>query len=165
MQIGTIKSINTEDNQLTAIVQDGAGVEEEVVVYSAPGVQEYPLVGDTVVYDDAGNDNVLVAVFRQSEQGEVSSGETIVYSRNAGGSIAGSIKLSASGTITMNGGTDFAVAFTDLNTAITSLVAQVNAFIAVYNAHVVLPVNDNTKVGVPLVVSLDPARVNDVRLP
>jgi hypothetical protein len=143
MDIGTITEIKKVDDGLECRVDMGAGLVETAVLFGTGGHFEYPMIDDEVAIQMASDDNgysgaqnVIVAVFRATPDG-LSSGESIMYSRDSAGSVVGSVKCNGNGKVIINDGTRSAVGFSDLKSGFDELKDDFNSFVtSVYNKHV-----------------------------
>lgn len=167
MDIGTITGIKKTDNGLECTIDFGANLIEEATLYGLSSSNDYPLPGDEVAVQTAGNQNVIVAVYRDIPDG-TGQGETITYSRDSGGNIAASVKCGSNGEVILNGGADYAAEFTALKTGFDSLVAYVDA-----HTHLVAalpsvgtppPTIPTLPPPVPSGATIDAAKVEKVRL-
>ncbi len=108
------------------------------------------------------------------EPPECDPGEKILYSSDSG-TIKAKMYFDASGNITLNDGTDTAVAFSRLKTAFDTLKADYNTLVTAYNAHVhpftgVGPGNPGTTVvtastGTPSTADMSSAESETVAIP
>lgn len=138
-------------------VEDIGGAENEMEIYGLPGVFGRPTPGTKGVKIDLGGMQIIVATHNYDLQQALVDGETYIYAMDADGTVLGSLYLNKDSEVVVNGGTDYAVSWTDLNTAMQALVTALNAALG-------------TKMdtpGTPGTLSLDlsSAKVNKVRLP
>jgi hypothetical protein len=95
--IGTIKETSTVDGQIKAIVETGSGPAVTVVIMQSGGVDFHPMPGDTVLYEQTGEEINVTAVF--SQDSTTAAGEWLAFSRNAAGTVMASIYLKANGEV------------------------------------------------------------------
>lgn len=74
---------------------------------------------------------------------------------------SGSIKITPSGDIYLNGSADSVIAYTDMKAAFDQLVTEVNAFITIFNAHV----HPIVTPAVPSTADMTAAEVPTVKVP
>jgi hypothetical protein len=83
-------------------VDTGGGAVVSAPLYAPPGVDAPPLPGDVVALTDAKGSGEVAALGVAVEPG-AEPGELWLFARNSSGVIVATIKLSASGKVTVNG--------------------------------------------------------------
>ena len=157
MITGTIESVKRVDDTLVCVVDFGAGLVEQCTLHGGAGMAEWPIAGDEATVDMGAAENVIVAVFRPVP-GALGAGEKWIFGRDASGEIKSSIKMKSDGTMILNDGTDYAVAFNELKAGFDQLVSFVNSM--------VLPVSGAAAgpVAIPSFASIDGAKVQKVKV-
>lgn len=104
--------------------------------FQIPGIFSKPQDDVQAVCIDCNGMNIVIAGHDYKFDQDIQKGETLIYSYDAAGALKAKILLNASGEIVLNGGTDFAVAYTDLKSAFDTLKGDLNNLISVFNSHV-----------------------------
>lgn len=169
---GTIVSIQADkdingDTVWELKVEAYSGESEYIELSAAVGEDLRPTVGDRVYYiNDEGDDTQVIALRVVDQSGTdktLASGEKEIYSV-AGKIRKAKIRLEGDGTIRLNDGQDYAVAFNRLKTAIDELRAQLQAHThTVMASPSTVPISTN-----PMTTALGgditPAKVDKTRL-
>lgn len=134
MEIGIIKTVTLVEGRLECEVDLGANWVETATLYGLSSINEYPLPGDEVAVDIDGAEIAILALFRANPEG-IESGDSILYSRDANGDMMASVKLSADGTATVNGGERSAVGYQDLKDGFDMLKDDFNNLVTVFSNH------------------------------
>lgn len=107
-------------------------------IYSTPGIDSPPLEDDKILLVQVPGSENYVAIGNLLIGRGAEAGETIVYSRDSSGAIQGKMYIQKDGTITFNGGEDFAVAF-------NGILGELQKFQTAYNPHTHTdPISGNT---------------------
>lgn len=146
---------------------------QEVQAYHGANVDFNPPDGVKVNIESIGTAfKIGTAFILEKIPGETGRGEYRIYSTDAAGSLQAEIYLKADGTIQINKGTDFAVAFNDLKSGFDQLKSDFNNLITAYNAHVHSGVTTGPGLsgpgapqGIQTTASIDNSKVDEVRLP
>lgn len=148
------------DNSGDSIIATGegpAGKGQTAQVYGQAGFISNPAKDVKGIRFRIGSLDIIIGAFNYKIPLPDNPGDSKVYSTDADGNEAATIKLLADGTIEINGNNDNAVSWDDLNTALQGLVTAINA-------------NFGTKLdgaGTPgtLTLSLTSSKVDEVKLP
>lgn len=94
---GTIEEVNKVDGTLMVRATVKAGQEYTISLGQLGGADFYPLKGDMVTFDKAGNEWVAYAVFQK--EAETAAGEWLAFSRNGQGEVVASFHLKNTGEV------------------------------------------------------------------
>ncbi len=111
------------------VVKTKAGsISRNVELYHPPGISSAPTAKDRAIEIDVGGGvKVAIVTHNYKLEIEVSDGETIIYSTNAGGdTLKAFIKLDTDGNIDLNGSSKKLVTYTELNSALQGLITALN---------------------------------------
>lgn len=173
-------------NLVVKLLRFGRFDAQESQQISPHGIDSNPFAGETAVQ---GQTTILgqtvVLGYIQGNQ-EAGTGENFLFSTDENGARVFTIKLRNDGTAEVGGDADFAVRFNELKTAFDQLksdyddlVDQFNTHVASFNTHThtvnaapstspiptLVPVAPSTASGTPSTADIDPARVDNVKLP
>ena len=181
-RIGEILGIepNVEDaeNTIDIKVDLGGGDVLLVPMYTTPGEDSRPMVGDYAILTSHPGDAGLscVGFIDATNATESEDGEKLIYSRDLAGLKAGYIHIKRDATVTILGDDDNAVRFSKLKTAFDALKDDFNNLVTAYNAHIHITtatvatgpagvIAPTTSTGTPSQSSVDAAKIEEIKVP
>ena len=105
VKLGTIKEIETNEDQILAIVDLGNGDQKTCIIYGGAGSLGYPQAGDQCVCVNVGGEFIVTAVF--TADSTLENGNVLFFGRDSGGAQVSKITLKNDSSIKLENSAGF----------------------------------------------------------